>query len=159
MTFFLLALVCSTSIALASEVISSLDPAPPGFDFTQEAETVVVIGSWLGTPEPLNVARLVADHRKNTISVATTIIVTKLLPKAPFLTLEQEDFEIESWTGDTVTSKRTRCGTSNRFVQIVLDLRRKSVEQRYSGEYPAMETLGDGTEQFKRHFAGTYQPK
>ena len=156
---FLFAVACLVSATFAGEVISSLDPMPPGFEFTREPDKVVVVGSWLNCPEPLNSARLVADRRKNTLSVATALLVTKVSPKRPFLALDQEECEIESWTDNAITSKRTRCGTSERFSQIVIDLKGKSVEQRFTGEYPAVQTLGDGAEQFKQQFAGTYRSK
>jgi len=137
-----------TSLASASFTV---EPDPLKVDFTDHKDTVAASGTWIGHPFPLNIVEITADKHSNLIHISTAIIVTGFFPK-PTLTIENQDIPIDSWSEDSITSKNQRCGTSNRFVQVIIDRKSKSVSQIFTGDSPAKQHLENGSLQFREFF-------
>jgi hypothetical protein len=147
---FLLFAIVFTHAAFASESFT-IEPDPLKVGFVDHKNTVTASGTWIGNPFPLNIAEITADKHSNLIHLSTAIVVTKLFPK-PTLTIETQDIPIESWDEDSIISAKQRCGTSNRFIQITIDRKSKSVSQVFTGDSPAEQHLENGSLQFRKFF-------
>ncbi len=147
-----LALTC-----YSDEVIPAIEHPAFQFEISKNPETVIAKGTWLGCDEPINTSIINADRKKKKISVTTSWIVVNHPPKKS-LTLQHQDFEIVKWTEEAVVAKWSP--NAKLTVQIIIDLKRKTVEQRSDGVAPTQVwKLGDGSEQFKKFFSESAQPK
>jgi hypothetical protein len=114
--------------------------------FEDSGDTIEVNGTWLGSLFPRNKAHLKADKQTMTLRIADAVIVDFARPS--MLKAELDEHKIEEWTDERITTTKTRCGTSERFVRIVIDRKAKEVAREFTGEYPARILLGDGITQF-----------
>ncbi len=148
-----LALTC-----YSDEVIPAIEPPAFQFEISKNPETVIAKGTWLGCHEPINTSIVNADRKKKKISVTTSWIVVNQSPPKKTLDLDHRDYEIVKWTEETIVARWSR--NAKLTVQIIIDLKRKTVEQRSDGVAPPeVWKLGDGSEQFKKLFSESAQPK
>ena len=152
--FIFISWVSSISVSYSAEVLTSIEPAPFKFEFSKNPDMVTAEGTWLGCDEPLNTTLITADRKKKKISVSTSWVTVRYSQPKKLLRLDHQDFVIETWTDETIVSRWT--GHAKFSIQIVIDLKRKTVEQRSNGVAPPyVWRLGDGTEQFKTFFSGS----
>jgi hypothetical protein len=148
-----LALTC-----YSDEAIPAIEPPAFQFEISKNPETVIAKGTWLGCDEPINTTIINADRKKKKISVTTSWIVVNQSPPKKSLTLQHQDFVIAKWTEETIVAKWIP--NAKLTVQIIIDLKRKTVEQRSDGVAPTQVwKLGDGSEPFKKLFSESTQPK
>lgn len=148
-----LALTC-----YSDEVIPAIEPPAFQFEISNNPETVIAQGTWLGCDEPINTTIVNADRKKKKISVTTSWIVVNQSPPRKSLALQHRDFEIVKWTEEAIVAKWSP--NAKLTVQIIIDLKRKTVEQRSDGVAPPeVWKLGDGSEQFNKFFSETTKPK
>lgn len=152
-SLFSLALTC-----YSDEGIPAIEPPAFQFEISKNPETVTARGTWLGCEDPINTSIVHADRKKKKISVTTSWIVVNQNPSKKSLALQHRDFEIEKWTEEAIVAKWSP--NAKLTVQIIIDLKRKTVEQRSDGVAPSQVwKLGDGSEQFKKLFSESAQPK
>lgn len=115
-------------------------------------------GTWLECDEPINTSIVSADRKKKKISVTTSWILVHQSPPKKSLALQHRDFDIVQWTEETIVARWSP--NAKLTVQIIIDLKNKTVEQRSDGVAPPQVwKLGDGSEQFKKLFAEPAQAK
>ena len=142
----------------SDEVIPAIEPPAFQFEISKNPETVIAKGTWLGCDEPINTSIVNADRKKKKISVTTSWIVVNQSPPKKSLDLDHRDYEIVKWTEEAIVAKWSP--NAKLTVQIIIDLKRKTVEQRSDGVAPTeVWKLGDGSEQFKKFFSESAQPK
>lgn len=116
--------------------------------YEDTGEFIRATGSWLeGSPFPFNRVQLTADQKTMKLRTAYAVVVGALQP--PMLESELEEFEIEEWSRDRVSTKPSRCGSSGRFLQIFIDRQSAKIQQVFTGDYPARILLGSGVNQFR----------
>jgi hypothetical protein len=156
-----LVFISLSSLALtcySDEVVPAIEPPAFQFEISKNPETVIAKGTWLGCDEPINTSIVNADRRKKKISVTTSWIVVNQSPPKKSLDLDHRDYEIVKWTEEAIVAKWSP--NAKLTVQIIIDLKRKTVEQRSDGVAPTeVWKLGDGSEQFKKLFSKPAQPK
>lgn len=156
-----LVLISLLSLALTShsdEVVPAIEPPAFQFEISKNPETVIAKGTWLGCDEPINTSIVNADRKKKKISVTTSWIFVNQSPPKKALDLDHREYEIVKWTEEAIVARWSP--NAKLTVQIIIDLKRKTVEQRSDGVAPPeVWKLGDGSEQFKKLFSKTAQPK
>jgi hypothetical protein len=142
----------------SDEVVTAIEPPAFQFEISKNPETVIAKGTWLGCDEPINTSIVNADRKKKKISVTTSWISVNQSPPKKLLALEHRDYAIVKWTEDAIVAKWSP--NAKLRVQIIIDLKKKTVEQRSDGVAPPeVWKLGDGSEQFKKLFSKPAQPK
>ena len=148
-----LALTC-----YSDEVVPAIEPPAFRIEISKNPETVIAKGTWLGCDESINTSMVNADRKKKKISVTTSWIVVNQSPPKKSLALEHRDYEIVKWTEEAIVAKWSP--NAKLSVQIIIDLKKKTVEQRSDGvATPEVWKLGDGSEQFKKLFSKPAQQK
>jgi hypothetical protein len=119
--------------------------------FRDGSDQVQASGTWLGYPIRVNVAEVTADKAKNELRIDSLLYVGVDMDVAA---KDQKTYPIESWENDVIRTVKQRAGTSERFLQYVVDRKAKTVSMVFSGEMPMTHILGDA-----RRKDGTAQAK
>lgn len=140
----------SANLVLQSADIDDFLTGYKGVSFDDRAQSVLASGSWLGLNLPVHVANVTAAKADNTIRISLRTLVDLGDRALTHVASAEATAVIASWSDDFIRSEATREGTSQRYVQYVIDRKSKSVSMIYSGETQATHLLGDASGPFRK---------